>query len=252
MAIAMGSGFRVGDNSAIDDRIIYDTVDAVFLPASQGGIVSARRYIGLMIYISSEEKYYYFKDGITQTNFVPLESEGPAEKSVIFVDNKSDLDATGDVSKLYVVKNTISLYEWTGTKYEKFGPPMISGTWRVAPIDPLPSDPWWTPEVPGTIAMFNEATLELNDTRLHNLKAFTHVEPGVWAPWVTRPILDVETRPFILRRSAPFTEMENPLFEDINQIASTTTQVTVTIDDIDYYGIIFSALQSEANTWRVR
>lgn len=72
----MGSGFRIGDNSPIDDRLVYPTVDSVFLPASQGGIVSARRHVGLKIYITSEEKFYFFKDGVNQVNFVEFEAGG--------------------------------------------------------------------------------------------------------------------------------------------------------------------------------
>jgi hypothetical protein len=122
MAIAMGSGFRVGDNSPIDDRIVYDTVASVFLPASQGGMVSARRHVGLKIYIVSEEKYYYFKTGTTQADFVEFTVEAE-DSSLQFVDTVAELPAStsAEEDKLYVVRTPQSLYLWNGTTYEKFG-----------------------------------------------------------------------------------------------------------------------------------
>lgn len=71
MALSFGSGLKVGNSEPIDDRLIYETVEDVFLPAAQGGISNARRYDGLQIYIKSEQRFYRFVGGITRDDFVP-------------------------------------------------------------------------------------------------------------------------------------------------------------------------------------
>jgi len=71
MAISLGGGLKIGNGEPVDDRLLYETVDAVFLPAAQGGVSNARRYDGLQIYIKSEQRYYRFVGGIARDNFIP-------------------------------------------------------------------------------------------------------------------------------------------------------------------------------------
>lgn len=71
MAISLGGGIRVTINEPIDDRLVYETVESVFLPATQGGVAVSRRYDGLQIYIKSEQRFYRFVGGIAREDFVP-------------------------------------------------------------------------------------------------------------------------------------------------------------------------------------
>ena len=69
------SGFSLDTSDAVDDRYVYETVNDVFAPpadpAHTGGIVKARRYDGLPVWIRSEGRQYRFKGGIEKENFVP-------------------------------------------------------------------------------------------------------------------------------------------------------------------------------------
>jgi hypothetical protein len=70
MAIPVVEGFRIGGNTPIDDRLVYSTVAQVFLPPDEGGIGPLRRYDGLAVWITSENKLYRFIGGTTEAHFV--------------------------------------------------------------------------------------------------------------------------------------------------------------------------------------
>ena len=78
MAISLGTGLEITSKDEADNRYRYPTVEAAL---TTGGEVdgqmrlrlsNARRYEGLQVYILDEQKYYHFKGGIANENFVPL------------------------------------------------------------------------------------------------------------------------------------------------------------------------------------
>ena len=59
MAIPIADSFQLGSQLPVDKRQVKDTyADLQAIPLSY-------RYIGLMSYVVSENKYYYLKDNLT-------------------------------------------------------------------------------------------------------------------------------------------------------------------------------------------
>jgi hypothetical protein len=83
VALSIDAGLRIGNRDPIDDRFVYATVDLALNgnPAAASnkdklGIPSTRRYEGLTVYISSEQRNYQFVGGTTDDCFVPMATSG--------------------------------------------------------------------------------------------------------------------------------------------------------------------------------
>ena len=78
MAISSTQGFSILSNEPVDDRFVFNTVEDVLLTLNitkVGSLVITRRYVGLTIHITSENRNYQFQEGIEDENFVPLFDE---------------------------------------------------------------------------------------------------------------------------------------------------------------------------------
>lgn len=76
--IPFSHGFRIGDGTPVDNRMVYQTKADVFSKAVDEngdfiGITKGRRYRGLKIFIVDEGKEYWFRDGITNDHLVPYQ-----------------------------------------------------------------------------------------------------------------------------------------------------------------------------------
>lgn len=65
MALSLPTGLRILDNSPVDNRTRYQTIEEVLTTLN-----TARRYVGLKIFIISLGKEYWFRDGITNADFI--------------------------------------------------------------------------------------------------------------------------------------------------------------------------------------
>jgi len=82
MPIAVNAGFAVGARSAVDVRMTCDTV-ANFLSTYKANV----RYQGLTVFITSEQKEYWFKNGMADADLVEKTSGGTTGGSSTLTDD---------------------------------------------------------------------------------------------------------------------------------------------------------------------
>lgn len=68
MGISLPQGLNIQNNDPIDSRTIYETKESVLTSLNNN-----RRHRGLRIFITSEGKEYWFRDGITDDDFIPYD-----------------------------------------------------------------------------------------------------------------------------------------------------------------------------------
>lgn len=89
MPITVAMGFRVDNNDPVEDRLIFATKEDVFKPGSQGGLARGRRYEGLLIYISDEQKNYRFIGGVEEEHLIsdPASGGGGGGDAILIDEN---------------------------------------------------------------------------------------------------------------------------------------------------------------------
>lgn len=73
--LELAEGLSIRSEDPVDDRYVFNTVDDALatLPVKTiNGRVSTRRYVGLSIFVASEDRNYQFQGGISDECFVPL------------------------------------------------------------------------------------------------------------------------------------------------------------------------------------
>ncbi len=91
MALSLPTGLRILDNSPVDNRTRYETIEEVLTTLN-----TARRYVGLKIFIISLGKEYWFRDGIRNADFIeyaPGGSSVPANSPLRVVSTVEERDA---------------------------------------------------------------------------------------------------------------------------------------------------------------
>ncbi len=73
MAINIGSSLAVGGSVPVDSRYVFATVQDALTGIPGGSF--GKRYVGLTVFISSESTEYWFKSGITDSDFI-IKSQG--------------------------------------------------------------------------------------------------------------------------------------------------------------------------------